>query len=281
MNPAAVPRHTFLPPPGRPRWQPGAATDLELLYLSWGVRWMGDHPIPMAQHEGWAYLAVMEGTPTILTRDGSLRVRRGNIFIVHPDCAYGWSDRPGASCRLMSWLWRTPPAHSLLAPPPSAYRRQEVDDAALRRLTAINRLCQRHVALAGETAGLALRRSHLDLDIALAEALCRREKGNPEYRMKMALNYLHQNPAALQPGKSLCEYLQISPATLRSLFQKHCGKSPQAVALELRMERARKRLAVRTVTVKEVASELGYGHPNDFSRAYKRYFGESISHERK
>ena len=206
---------------------------------------------------------------------------RGDALIFHPDCAFGWWDMPGVSCRPMSWLWRTPPVHSLLAPKPGGYFRLRVGDAALLRLNSINRQCQRAVALEGETAGLALRRAHLDLDICLAEALDRPEKVNPGYRMKAALNFLHQNPAVLQPVKRLCEYLQISSATLRNLFQEHCGKSPQTVALRMRMERARKRLMARNVTVKEVACELGYSHPNDLCRAYKRFFGKPVFRKEK
>ena len=62
---------------------------------------------------------------------------------------------------------------------------------------------------------------------------------------------------------------------MRNLFQSHSGQSPQAVALELRMQRARQRLADGIIPVKQVAYELGYGHANDFSRAYKRHFGVS------
>ena len=276
-----IPRCTFLPPPGRPRWSSPDAARLELVYLSWGARWMGDYPIPMARHEGWVYAVVLEGAPTVSIRECSRTASRGDVFIFHPDCPYGWGDVPGLRSRLMTWLWRTAPAHSLLTPQPSGCRELQVGDAALRRLEGINRECQRAVAAVGEIAALTLHRAHLDMDIVLAQELDRPEKANHHHRMEMALNFLHQNPAVLQPVKSLCEYLQVSPATLRSLFQKHCGRSPQAVALELRMERARKRLASRDVPVKEVACELGYGHSNDFSRAYKRYFGESISENRK
>ncbi|MCX7006019.1 MAG: helix-turn-helix domain-containing protein [Kiritimatiellaeota bacterium] len=85
------------------------------------------------------------------------------------------------------------------------------------------------------------------------------------------MHFLRHNPGALQPAKRLCEYLQVSPAALRALFQQHHGRSPQAVALELRMQHARGQLA-RGAAVKQVAAELGYRHANDLSRAYKRYF---------
>ena len=272
---AVIPRHTFLPPPGRPRWQLQDGDPLDLLYLSWGGRWLGDHPVPLAQHEGWVYAVVLEGTPGLVIRDRMIQTRRGDVFLFHPDCAYGWQDGPGLSCRLLCWLWRTPPAHSRLVPAAGGFLHLRVNGLALRRLAGINRQCQRDVIQAGETEGLTLRRAHLDLDICLAAALRLPEKANPHYRITMALNFLRQNPAAVQPVKGLCEYLQVSPATLRSLFQTHCGKGPQAVALEMRMERAQKRLAAGNIPVKEIAYELGYRHPNDFSRAYKRYFGAS------
>ena len=244
----------------------------ELLYLSWGLRWMGEHPIPLAMHEGWVYAVILEGVPTVLIRGRPRPTRRGEVFIFHPDCAYGWRDKAQRSCRLMTWLWRTPPAHSQLVPPGGGFRRLRVGEGALRRLTAINRDCLRAVAGAGEMASLALRRARLDLDLCLAGELGHTEAANSHYRANLAVHFLRHNPAALQPAKRLCEYLQISPAALRNLFQKHHRRSPQAVALEVRMQHARVRLA-GGVAVKQIAFELGYRHANDFSRAYKRFFG--------
>jgi transcriptional regulator GlxA family with amidase domain len=99
------------------------------------------------------------------------------------------------------------------------------------------------------------------------------EPVNEPARMSMALHFLRHNPAIKQPVKSLCEHFNISPATLRNLFQRHCGRSPQAVALEIRMNYGKERLLRSDVSVKEVAYELGYRHANDLSRAYKSYFG--------
>ena len=245
----------------------------ELLYLSWGLRWMGEHPIPLAMHEGWVYALILEGSPKALIQ-GCLRpTRRGDVFIFHPDCAYGWKDQPHHSCRLMTWLWRTPPSHSLLAPTPGGYRHLRVDDRTLHHLVVIHQRCLQEVAVAGELAFLGLHRARLDLDITLAGALKHRDPANPHYRMNLAMNFLRHNPAALQPAKSLCEYLQVAPSTLRNLFQQSCGRSPQAVALEMRMTQAREQLATGRFSVKQVAFDLGYRHANDFSRAFKRYFG--------
>ncbi len=264
----------MLPPQGRPRWMPRDPAGWELLYLSWGLRWMGEHPIPLARHEGWVYAVILEGSPSVLINGRARPTRRGEVLIFHPDCAYGWRDKGHRPSRLLTWLWRTPPAHSQLAPAASAYRQLRVGEQALRRLVTINRDCLRAVGEAGEMAALALRRARLDLDLCLAAELGRSEPADRQYRANLAVHYLRHNPGALKPAKCLCDYLQVSPASVRELFQKHLGRSPQAVALELRMQHARNQLA-HGASVKQIAAELGYRHANDFSRAYKRYFKEN------
>lgn len=272
MTEKTFPRRTYLPPEGRPRWMPRDPAGWELLYLGWGLRWFGESPIPPAMHEGWAYCAVLEGAPRAVLSRGARPTRPGSVFIFHPDCAYGWSDRPGAACRMLTWLWRTPPEHSALAPPPGEVKRLTLAPAALHHLSAIHAACLREVAAPSELAVLAIRRARLDLDIALARALGR-HPADPRRRFNLAVQFLRQNPAELEPVKRLCEYLQVSPATLKTIFHEHCGQSPQAFALAERMGLARRRLAAGEGSIKQIAYELGYRHPNDFSRAFKRFFG--------
>jgi hypothetical protein len=90
MNEPMVPRCIMLPPPGRPRWMPQDPACAELLYLSWGARWMGDHPIPLAMHDGWVYALILEGAPRLMLQKGQRPTKRGDVFIFHPDCAFGW-----------------------------------------------------------------------------------------------------------------------------------------------------------------------------------------------
>jgi AraC-like DNA-binding protein len=253
----------------------------ELLYLSWGVRWMGDHPIPLAMHEGWVYAVVLEGNPTLRLKSTRFPTEPGDVFVLHPDCAFGWEDQPKRASRLMTWLWRNPPTHSKLIPDPEKWCHVKAEAAALRRLSSIHQECLREVGTAGELALLALRRARLDLDICLAGALGHVEPANREVRLSMALHFLRHHPAIKHPVKELCEHLNISPAALRELFQRHCRRSPQAVALDIRMHYARQRLARGRATVKEVAYELGYRHANDLSRAYRGYFGEPARGQRR
>ena len=276
MSEPLIPRRIMLPPPGRPRWMPQDPAGAELLYLSWGARWMGDHPIPLAMHDGWVYALILEGAPTLMLQKSQRRTKRGDVFIFHPDCAFGWRDKPKCASRILTWLWRNPPTHSKLSTAPGGCWLIHLNGQRLHQLAGIHQQCLHDVGAIGEIALLSLRRARLDLDICLASALRRVEPANRQERMNMALHFLRHNPAVKQPVKSLCEHFNIAPATLRNLFQHHCRRSPQAVALEIRMHYARERLSHLEVSVKEVACELGYRHANDLSRAYKSYFGAAV-----
>ena len=263
----------MLPPPGRPRWMPQDPAAAELLYLSWGTRWMGDAPIPLAMHDGWVYALIVEGTPTLQLQSNHQPTQPGDAFIFHPDCAYGWQDAPRHASRIITWLWRNPPTHSKLTPEAGGLWRIHLAGHGLHHLVQIHQQCLHDVGGIGEIALLSLRRARLDLDITLASALQLVEPANRQVQVNMALHYLRHHLATKSPVKNLCEHLNLAPATLRHLFHQHCGRGPQAVLLEMRMNHARDRLARLDVSVKEVAYELGYRHANDLSRAYKNHFG--------
>ena len=53
------------------------------------------------------------------------------------------------------------------------------------------------------------------------------------------------------------------------------GVSPKVFRTNYRMHLAQDLLKLRGLTVREVANELGYGHPAHFSTAFKRHIGQS------
>jgi AraC-like DNA-binding protein len=116
------------------------------------------------------------------------------------------------------------------------------------------------------------------LDICLARIASCRPVANAQYRMKLAIEFLRNNPTERDPIRRLCEYLQISATALKDLFHKLAGESPKQFVLRWRMQAARAKLETGHISVKQVAYELGYQHPHDFSRAFKRFFGATASH---
>jgi AraC-like DNA-binding protein len=273
MSGKTYPRHLYLPPAGRPRWLPRDPDAWDLLYLSWGRRWFRDNPIPIAMHDGWVYVAVLDGAPQLVTDSGTQRIRAGSVIVVHPDCAYGWTDQPRHSCRILAWLWRSAPALATLQPPAGGFLCLKLDRAAMRRLAALHANSVREVATPDEAAVLSLHCARLELDIILARAGNRPPAVDSRYRMKLALEFLRNNLAERQPVQRLCEYLQVTPAVLNTLFRQHSGESVKRFLLRWRMQVARAKLRDEHLPAKQVAFELGYRHANDFSRAFKRFFG--------
>jgi len=266
-------RRLLLPPKGRPHWLSVQESAFDLGYLSWGYRWYGESPIEPSLHEGWHYFVVLEGGPVLLVSGRKVRTGPGRVCIAHPDCPVGHRDEPGRRCRMLTWIWRTAPAHSALRPPPGGFLRLRLTRDQLRRLERLHAVCVQAVALASERSILELRAARLDLDLCLLEARERRWAADNDFRFDLAVEYLRHHLDERQPVERLCEYLRVSPASLKRLFHDRAGRSPRAFALGWRMKWARERLASGGASVKAVAYALGYRHPNDFSRAFRRHEG--------
>ncbi len=258
-----------------PHWMPERPGGWDLQFLSWGARRFGREPVSVAMHEGWVYIAVTSGAPLAVVGGRPRRCPAPRVMIFDPDCAYGWTDGAGGRCSVLCWVWSSPPAVGSLRPAPGGCRSVRVDRDVLRALARLHAECVEAVAEPDALAPLILRRARLDLDILLLRAAGRAGRADAAARFDLAVRYLDHHPAQLEPVAGLCEYLRVSPATLKALFRARAGVSPRTFALRRRMDRARARLAAGA-SVKETAAELGYRHANDFSRAFARFHGRTV-----
>jgi len=265
------PRLLQLPEEGRPNWF--AEDGPELLYLGWGERAYGEHPIPVARHTGWSYLVIVSGRPRLVLAEREIALRAGDLFIMHPDCASGWSDASGGRSCVLSWNWKSGPGKALEIGDDSPLLGR-ANRAALERLQQLHVHCRMEVAAPDEFTPAALAALHASVNVEFARAFSRKPK-RPERRLQLELawQWLRRNLHVARPVERLCAYLEVSPATLHRLFVKATRQSPAEQFHRLRMESARNLLQNGTMPVKEVAYALGYKHPNDFSRAFARYFG--------
>lgn len=127
----------------------------------------------------------------------------------------------------------------------------------------------------GETP-LSLHALRIRLDALLSRIRRRTDRNStPRAKVKYALAWLKKHPEELRPVSALSDYLQVSPATLNRLFRSEMNRSVLKIAYAMRMQRAQTLL--NKSTVKEVAFKLGYSHPNDFSRAYARFWRQPPS----
>jgi AraC-like DNA-binding protein len=273
---SSLPQALHLPPAGRPRWLCPESAQLDLLYLAWGHRQYGQTPIPVSRHPGWHYILVTRGKPTLVFERGKEGLNAGDFLVVDPDCASGWVDRPDGVADLLVWIWRTGPRCAECTPEPAGYRQWSIGTRLWHKLEQFHALSRQEVERPDDLTKLAIEQLHMVIDVTVARLVQRKaQPPEPSVRMELAIRWMAQNIAEPHPISAVCEYLQVSPATLTRMFQSQHGESPSAYHQRLKMARARELLDTGRFSVKEIAYALGYKHPNDFSRAFKQLLGKS------
>lgn len=262
--------NSYRPPPGGAAWssEPG----FSLLYLAWGERRYGRTPLPAQRVEDWIYVAPRSGAPTVRVDGRAWVVTSGHCLVLAPGCVTSYEDAPGARCVIQTWVWADAPRLKALHPPEGqGCLRVELSRSEFRELTAIHDACRSEVQHPDAFTSEALLALRLRLDLLLARGSPGRANSPAPSAQRFALahRWLKEHLAEHNPSEGLCDYLQISPATLRRLFARHLGRGVREEALGLRMAEARRLITVEGWSVKAAAYHLGYRHPNDLSRAMK------------
>ena len=73
----------------------------------------------------------------------------------------------------------------------------------------------------------------------------------------------------MPPVTYLAEAVHLSPNYLSRLLKTLTGQSTKQFILGKVMELAKEKLATTTLTMNEIAYELGFAHPQSFSRLFK------------
>ncbi len=220
----------------------------------------------------WSYLLITEGSPVIRTASGARRAPAGTLFVMHPDCPCGMEDEGDSRCQTLCWVWTEAPGLERFRPEPGGFLDFQAPPALVRLLGRIHRDCRLEIARSDACTRIALQRLRLEMDVGIARAFGPRES-DATVRLHLAQSYLEQCLESPSPVRDLCEYLQVSGHALKALFHSEFQMSPQQYIQRLRMRRAEELLQEGKRSVKEIAYSLGYRHPNDFSRAYRRFSG--------
>ncbi|HEV2714148.1 MAG TPA: AraC family transcriptional regulator, partial [Terriglobales bacterium] len=92
-----------------------------------------------------------------------------------------------------------------------------------------------------------------------------------------ALTLLHTRPTHAWTLEELASEAAASRSTLADRFAHLVGYPPIQYLTQWRMQMAAKRLADRSVSIAMVAHEVGYESEAAFSRAFKKFVGQSPS----
>jgi transcriptional regulator GlxA family with amidase domain len=117
------------------------------------------------------------------------------------------------------------------------------------------------------------------VDIQFARAVDREAADSDEILLQRAQQWMWEHVSRQASMPELAEYLGVSITRLHRLFQAGSSTSPGAFYHDLKMKHAARLLTRSGYTVKRVAYEIGYGHANDFSRAFRSYFGHPPSRQ--
>lgn len=128
--------------------------------------------------------------------------------------------------------------------------------------------------------------SHLETLLNYAERFYQRQfltrkKSNHQVldQLEALMNAYFSSEDLLAKGLPTVQYisdkLYISPSYLRSLLKALTGQSTQQYIHEKLIEKAKERLSTTALSVSEIAYELGFEHPQSFSKLFKSKTNQS------
>jgi AraC-like DNA-binding protein len=99
------------------------------------------------------------------------------------------------------------------------------------------------------------------------------ERRAADERVTAALAYMREHFTRPRLGlEEIAGAVHLSKWHLDRLFRRHTGMCFKKLLREIRMEEARQLLGNTLLTIKEVASHVGYSHVTEFDRQFKRSF---------
>ena len=262
-----------LSPPDRPRSFGLKNQEGSLVYLAWGDRYFGRDPVPVYLHDSWSYTVILKGVSVLMIGQERHPINPGEAVLVGPDCPMGWYGRELKSkSTVLGWSWRKTPFFLDEGSSSDHWWRFRLSKETVRRLQDLHRLCRQEVELSDGASAHALDALRTVLDTEFFRHIkVKRTLNADSLRFQTAVRWMEEILEASKPMHRLCEYLQVSPATLKVLFHRKAKTSPFAYFQTLKFAHAKKLLQEGT-SVKAVALTLGYRHPNHFSRAFSEYF---------
>ena len=123
----------------------------------------------------------------------------------------------------------------------------------------------------------AIAQNHLEnwlRDVARRRTSERIRSGPPETLLRLR-TYLEMHHAERIRLRELAERVSLSPQYLCTLFKRHFGVSPIDYVIRQRLERAQYLLRNQNLAVGEVGRLVGYEDIFQFSKLFKKRFGQS------
>ncbi|CAM2971000.1 helix-turn-helix domain-containing protein [Rariglobus hedericola] len=99
-------------------------------------------------------------------------------------------------------------------------------------------------------------------------------------QLSLATDFINRNYAKPLSLEDVAKAADVSVSHLHMLFRAHLGESPHQYLIQKRLRIAGHTLATGNLSIKVVATEVGYPNAENFCRAFRKFFGRSASEYR-
>lgn len=108
-----------------------------------------------------------------------------------------------------------------------------------------------------------------------------REKSGSDERFEAVIYKMHRDFAKNTDVDEYARECGLSKSRFIHAFSEKMGRSPYAYLISLRLERAKELLLETKIPISQIAYEIGFSDPLNFSRIFKKYHGASPGKYRK
>lgn len=213
---------------------------------------------------------VYEGELFVETEGRSFTVSPGFAFVSFPDhvysyissaenpCTYRWAEFSGLNLQVfysdVSFSFDNP----------------LIDDSKTRSLgTLLKEMTDK-----GKMSGKLINGYSWVLADILSSKPKRKQTVYEKY-IEKAIEYISSNIQNKTTVSDVADYLNIDRSYLSRVFNEHMGISIKKYIYNYHMNIAKNMLTYSNMSIKEVASSIGYDDPLDFTKAFHRTFGVS------
>lgn len=226
--------------------------------------------LPSHTHTSWEFVYFVEGTGVIDIPDARIRPQAYHLVVYPPGLPHAEASS------------RVEPEHTIffLVDVPGQWLAGNhilVPDST----GEIGWLCERIIAEFSRYGATPLANAFTRAFLYLVERARKGAVAVPHDVVDHALQYMHTNYQCGIDLPSLANIVSASESTLAHRFTAKLGISPLRYLQRIRIEAARRLLSTTAVSVGEIASQVGFGDPLYFSRAFSRVVGCSPTEYRR
>lgn len=115
-----------------------------------------------------------------------------------------------------------------------------------------------------------------------AQEGCNFESHYKNYAVNQIVNYLDEHCNEKISLDRIAKNMYLSPVYISKIFKEETGESPINYLIKIRLEKAKSMLeSDEPVSIKKIATSVGYDDAYHFSKLFKKYYGVSPLHYRK